>query len=206
MEVGAGVLLSKLSNVALENKLTGMEFACGIPGTVGGAIRMNAGAHGKEMKDVINKVTYIDKDGKIYTIGNNECKFENRKSIFSRNHNYIILSAQIKLEHGNKEEITNKMNEHLIFRKEKQPISYPSAGSVFKRGENYISAKLIDECGLKGFSVGDAEVSKMHAGFIINKGNAKAKDVLELINIIKEKVYEKFNIKIEEEIEILGEE
>ena len=198
-------MLSKVSNIALEKELTGVEFACGIPGTIGGAIRMNAGAHGKEMKDIILKTTYLDRNGTVHELKNEENQFGNRTSIFAKNKDYIVLSADIKLEHGNKEEIKEQMDNYLEVRKENQPINYPSAGSVFKRGENYITAKLIDECGLKGLSVGDAEVSTLHAGFIINKGNATAKDVLELIDIIKEKVFEKFGVKIETEIEIIGE-
>lgn len=198
-------MLSKVSNFAYENELTGLEFACGIPGTIGGAIRMNAGAHGSEMKDIINTTTYLDKNLKIHKISNKENEFGYRTSIFSKNKDYIILSAEINLKVGNKEDIERKMQEYKGIRKEKQPLNYPSAGSSFKRGEGYITAKLIDECGLKGTHVNDAYVSSKHAGFIINKGNATAKDVLELIEIIKKKVYEKFNIEIKPEIEILGE-
>lgn len=204
IEVGSGMLLSRLSNLVCEKGLTGMEFACGIPGTVGGATRMNAGAHGKEMKDIIVSTTYIDKECKICKINNPENKFGNRTSLFSMNKEYIIVSVEIKLEKGSKDNIKNKINENLKFRKEKQPINLPSAGSIFKRGENFFAAKLIDECGLKGYKIGDAEVSKKHAGFIINNGNATARDVLELIEYIKQKVYKKFNIQIEMEVEILG--
>ena len=202
----SGVLLSKISNFAYENGLTGFEFACGIPGTIGGAIRMNAGAHGKPISDVIAFTTYFDKEnGSIHKISNEENGFGYRESIFSKNSNYIIISAEIKLEYGNKDDIKKMTDENLAFRKETQPINLPSAGCVFKRGKDFISSKLIDECGLKGLNVNDAYVSEKHAGFIVNKGNAKAKDVLELVEIIKQKVYEKYSVNIELEIEILGE-
>ena len=145
IEVGAGLLLSKVSNIVCEEGLSGMEFACGIPGTIGGAIRMNAGAHGKEMKDVVLSTTYIDKDCIIHKVNNEQNEFANRESLFSKNKDYIIISAEIKLEKGNKEDIKKVMNDHLEFRKEKQPINLPSAGSVFKRGEDYFAAKLIDD-------------------------------------------------------------
>lgn len=206
IKVGSGVLLSKISNFAYENGLTGLEFACGIPGTIGGAIRMNAGAHGKSISEVIHTTTYLNKeDGNIYKISSKENEFGYRTSLFSKNINYIIISAEIKLKHGNKEDIKKMIDENNKFRKENQPINLPSAGSVFKRGESYISAKLIDECGLKGLSVGGAKVSEKHAGFIVNEENATAKNILELVDIIKQKVYEKFNVEIELEIEILGE-
>ncbi len=176
----------------------------GIPGTIGGAVKMNAGAHGIEMKDIVLKTTYMDYNGDINTISNTEQEFTYRKSIFSKN-KWIILNAQLELKHGKKEEIEEKMSEYANYRKQKQPITYPSAGSTFKRGENFITAKLIDECGLKGYSIGGAKVSDIHAGFIINTGNATAKDVLQLVEYIKEEVYKKFKKKIELEIEIVGE-
>ena len=204
LKAGSGVFLSKISNIVCKKGLTGLEFACGIPGTLGGAIKMNAGAHGNEMKDIIRTTTYVDRDGNVHTITNKENEFGYRTSAFTKNKDYIILSAEIQLEVGDKDNIERQMKEYRKVRKEKQPINYPSAGSSFKRGENYITAKLIDECGLKGVHINDAYVSEKHAGFIVNKGNATAKDVLELIEIIKQKVYEKFNIEIETEIEILG--
>ena len=204
--MGSGVLLSKISNFACENGLTGFEFACGIPGTIGGAIRMNAGAHGKPISEIIYNTTYLDlKDGSIKTINNKENEFGYRESLFSKNSNYIIISAEIKLEQGNKEDIKSTINENLNFRKETQPINLPSAGCVFKRGKEYISSKLIDECGLKGISVGNAIVSEKHAGFIVNMGNATAKDVIELMEIIEKKVYEKYHVNLQTEIEIIGE-
>ena len=171
LKVGSGVKLAFLAQKCLKEKLEGFEFASGIPGTIGGAIRMNAGAHGSEMKDIVKKITCMTRDGKIQVISNEEAKFEYRNSIFSQN-DYIILEAEIQLRKGNPEEIRSKMDEYATYRKEKQPIEYPSAGSTFKRGNDFITAKLIDECGLKGYQIGGAQVSEKHAGFIINKENA----------------------------------
>ena len=204
LNVGAGVLLSKLARVAQEDELTGIEFASGIPGSFGGAIYMNAGAYGGQIGDKIISTTYMDENLEIKTIIKEEQQFSYRKSIFQKN-NWIILVGKIKLEKGNKEEIKNKMEEYSKSRREKQPLNMPNAGSTFKRGEGFITAKIIDECGLKGYRIGDAEVSTLHAGFIVNKGNATAKDILNLIQYIKGKVKEKFNIDIETEIKILGE-
>lgn len=204
IKVGSGVLLSKLSNFAYEKGLTGLEFACGIPGTIGGAITMNAGAHGKPISEVIYSTTYLDNDGNIHKIDNKENEFGYRESLFSKNHNHIITSAEIKLEKGDKECIKKTINDNIKFRNDNQPINLPSAGSIFKRGQNYVSAKLIDECGLKGLTIGNAKVSEKHAGFIVNTGNASADDVLQLIEIIKEKVKEKYKINLDLEIEVLG--
>ena len=203
--VGSGNKLGELAQKFLQQEIEGFEFASGIPGTIGGAIRMNAGAHGSEMKDIVKTITYINKeDKKLYTIKNKDANFEYRNSIFS-NDEYIIVEAIIQLKKGKKEEIQSKMQEYLNFRKEKQPIEYPSAGSTFKRGEDFITAKLIDECGLKGYQIGGAQVSEKHTGFIINKGNASAEDVVELIKYVKEQVYNKFKKIIDTEIEIIGE-
>ena len=200
--VGAGVKLGELAQKLANKEISGFEFASGIPGTIGGAIRMNAGAHGSEMKDIVKTVTYIDRNGEIHKINNEQAKFEYRNSMFANNE-YIIVETELELNKGNKEEIQAKMQEYANFRKEKQPIEYPSAGSTFKRGTDFITAKLIDECGLKGYQIGGAQVSEKHAGFIINKGNATSKDVEELIKYIKQKVYEKFGKEIETEIEII---
>lgn len=202
LKVGSGVKLAFLAQKCLKEKLEGFEFASGIPGTIGGAIRMNAGAHGSEMKDIVKKITCMTRDGKIQVISNEEAKFEYRNSIFSQN-DYIILEAEIQLRKGNPEEIRSKMDEYATYRKEKQPIEYPSAGSTFKRGNDFITAKLIDECGLKGYQIGGAQVSEKHAGFIINKGNATAEDVKQLMKYVEEQVYNKFGKKIEPEIEII---
>ena len=201
--VQSGVKNAILAKKLLDNSLTGFEFAAGIPGTMGGAIKMNAGAHGGEMKDIVEEVTYIDYDGNIHTITKSECEFSYRHSEFF-NEKAIILSAKLKLEKGNKEEISEKMAELAKQRKEKQPLEYPNAGSTFKRGENYITAKLIDECGLKGYTIGGAGVSEKHAGFIINKNNATSKDILDLIEYVKTKVKEKTGEDIKFEIEVIG--
>lgn len=176
----------------------------GIPGTIGGAIKMNAGAYGREMKDIVFSTTYMEKSGKIKKIDLNAHKFAYRESIFS-SEDYIILESTLKLEKGNKTEITSKMKEYLELRKEKQPYDKPSAGSTFKRGENFITARLIDECGLKGKKIGGAEVSIKHAGFIVNDGNATSQDIIDLISYVKNEVFNKTGKKIELEIEIIGE-
>lgn len=202
--VDDGVQLGFLAQKLLKEEITGFEELSGIPGTIGGAIVMNAGAHGKEMKDIVTEITAIDYSGNIHIFTNEEAKFEYRNSIFSTGE-YIILQVKLLLKKGNKEEIKLKMNEYAQYRKEKQPIEYPSAGSTFKRGTDFVTAKLIDDAGLKGYSIGGAKVSEKHAGFIINTGNATAKDIIELIKYVQDKVYEKFGKKIELEIKILGE-
>ena len=203
--VGSGYKTMALGIKLMNEGISGFEELSGIPGTIGGAIFMNAGAYGKEIKDINISTICMDYDGKIFELPNKEQEFEYRSSIFNKK-DYIILETKLKLEYGKKEEIKKKMDEYLSSRKEKQPIEYPSAGSTFKRQEGVITAKLIDECGLKGFKIGGAKVSEKHAGFIINYNNAKAKDVIDLIKYVKEKVYEKYGIKIKEEIRIVGEE
>ena len=200
--VDAGVKNAVFANKVLEKSLTGFEFASGIPGTIGGAIKMNAGAYGNEMKDIVQEVTYIDFDGNINTISNKQCEFEYRNSIFFKL-NCVILQTKLKLEYGNKKEIQNKIKELVIQRKEKQPLEYPNAGSTFKRGTDFITAKIIDECGLKGYSIGGAEVSQKHAGFIINKNNATSKDILDLIKYVQSIVKEKTGKEIKLEIEVI---
>ena len=202
--VGAGVKVSVFGHLLVKNAITGFEELSGIPGTIGGAVRMNAGAHGKEFKDIISTVTCMDYNGNVHQFDNEEMQFEYRRSIL-KDKQYIILEAHMEFRKGNKEDIKKKMEEYSTYRREKQPIEYPSAGSTFKRGTDYITAKLIDEAGLKGYSIGGAEVSSKHAGFIINKGNATAKDILELIEYVKYEVEKKYNKKIELEIEIIGE-
>lgn len=226
--VGAGVKLARLAQELLNNEIAGFEFAAGIPGTIGGAIKMNAGAYGGEMKDIVvstkcielkkeNKGTRISNIGdieiteppenidesNIVTLENNEQNFSYRNSVFS-DKKYIILETKLQLPYGTKSEIQGKMDEYSKARKEKQP-DLPSAGSTFKRGEDYITAKLIDECGLKGYKIGGAQVSEKHAGFIVNTGNATAKDIIDLINYVKKVVHEKTGKDIELEIEVLGE-
>ena len=202
LKIGSGVKLGFIAQKCLKQQIAGFEFASGIPGTIGGAIRMNAGAHGKEMKDIVKTITYMDRNGEIHQIQNEQAEFEYRKSLFSHK-DYIILEVEIQLEKGNAEEIQAKMAEYATYRKEKQPIEYPSAGSTFKRGADFITAKLIDECGLKGYQIGGAQISEKHAGFIINKENATAEDVINLMEYTKEQVYNKFGKIIEPEIEVL---
>ena len=202
LKIGSGVKLSWIAQKCLKEEITGFEFASGIPGTIGGAIRMNAGAHGSEMKDVVKTITYIDRDGEIHKINNQQAEFEYRKSLFT-NKDYIIIEVEIQLEKGDINKIKEKMTEYANYRKEKHPIEYPSAGSTFKRGSDFITAKLIDECGLKGYQIGGAQISEKHAGFIINKKDATAKDVIELMKYTKEQVYNKFGKVIEAEIEII---
>ena len=204
IKVGSGNKIGELAQKLAKQEITGLEFASGIPGTLGGAIRMNAGAHGSEMKDIVKTITYMDRDGKIYTIQNEKAEFEYRKSLFCKT-DYIILETEIELAKGKQEEIQAKMKEYAEYRKTKQPIEYPSAGSTFKRGSDFITAKLIDECGLKGYKIGGAQISEKHAGFIINTGDATAQNVIDLINYTKEQVNKKFGKVIETEIEIIGE-
>ncbi len=202
--VGAGVKLSKLGQFLLKNEITGFEELSGIPGTIGGAVKMNAGAHLKEMKDIIEYVKCVDYEGEERIFLNSEMEFGYRTSIF-KNNKYIITEVKINLRKGKYSNIKEKMTEYLKYRKEKQPIEYPNAGSTFKRGADYITAKIIDDLGLKGYKIGGAEVSKKHAGFIINSDNATSEDVIELVEYIKKTVYEKTLKKLELEIEIIGE-
>ena len=204
IKVGAGEKLGKIARKFLEEDITGFEELSGIPGTIGGAIRMNAGAHGKEMKDIVKNIKLIDYNGIEKTLTNEQMKFEYRTSIL-KEEKYVVTEVELELEKGNKEEIKKKMEEYLNFRKEKQPIEYPSAGSTFKRGTDFITAKLIDEAGLKGYAIGDAQISTKHAGFVVNKGNATAKNVMELVDYVKKVVYERFNKEIELELELIGE-
>ena len=200
---GAGVKIMALAQILKKDGITGFEELAGIPGTMGGANYMNAGAYGKELKDIIVSTKAINKEtGEIETLKNEEQELKYRSSIF-KNRKYIIIETMLNLQKGIPEEIERKMNDFLNQRKEKQPIEYPSAGSTFKRGERFITAKLIDECGLKGYQIGGAQISEKHAGFIINKNNATSKDILDLIKYTKKKVFEKFGVQIEEEVEII---
>lgn len=202
--VGAGVLLGKLAFQLLKKSISGFEFASGIPGTIGGAVRMNAGAYGSEFKDIVIETMCMDNNGNIIKLDNKKQKFEYRKSIFKDN-KYIILETKLLLEKvDDNSKIKEKMDEYKKSRMEKQPIEFPSAGSTFKRGSNFITAKLIDECDLKGYSIGDAQVSEKHAGFVINRGNASFEDVFKLIKFIQKNVKEKFGKDIELEVEIVG--
>lgn len=200
----AGAFLSAIANIALANELTGFEFASGIPGTLGGAITMNAGAYGPEIKDVVSKVEAIDRKGVIYEFENELMRFSYRSSIIQLD-NLVVLRAWIKLSKGNYEEIKAKMNELNRRRREKQPLEYPSAGSVFKRPSGHFAGKLIEDAGLKGYTIGGAQVSEKHCGFIINKGNATFEDVINLIEYIQKVVKEKFGVELVPEIKIVGE-
>lgn len=205
IKLGAGEKIAKVGMVFFKESLTGFEEIAGIPGTIGGAVGMNAGANGREMKDIIKTVKCLDYQGNEKVFTNEEMEFGYRTSILKKE-KYIVTEVEIELEKGNQEEIKEKMDMYKEKRKNSQPLEYPSAGSTFKRGIDFITAKLIDEAGLKGTHVGDAEVSTKHGGFIINKGNAKAKDILELVEIVKKEVYKKYQKQIELEVEIVGEE
>lgn len=201
---GAGVSLSKLCTFARDNSLSGLEFAWGIPGTVGGAVFMNAGAYGGEMKDVVISTAHVKDNGIEEKLNSDELGFAYRSSAYS-NKNYIITSVSIRLRKDKKELIKDRMDDYIERRKSKQPLEYPNAGSVFKRPVNNFAGTLIEQAGLKGVSVGGAQVSLKHAGFIINKGKATGKDVIDLINVVKEKVFEKSNVNLECELKFLGE-
>ncbi len=198
----AGAPLTKTALVARDASLTGLEFAYGIPASVGGAVYMNAGAYGGEISQVLVSCRAYDTDEKkVITLDNAGCDFSYRNSIFEKSGaRYHIIDAVFELSEGNKDEISAKMDEYITKRREKQPLDYPSAGSAFKRLDGYFTAKLIDEAGLKGYSVGGAKVSTKHAGFIINTGNATAKDVRELCEHIQNVIFEKYGLSIEREI------
>lgn len=205
VEAEVGISLSAFIMSIINNELGGLENLCGIPGTLGGSIVGNAGCYGSQISDYLVDVTYLE-NGIVKTIAKEECKFSYRDSIFKRDKNKIILSCKFRLVKSNKDIMLESVKEHALKRKNRQPLEYPNAGSVFRNPVNLSSGKLIDEAGLKGYSVGDAEVSTKHAGFIINKGKAKAKDVLELVEHIKKQVKEKFNEEIELEILVIGKE
>lgn len=200
----AGILMSTLAKRILEERLSGFEFAAGIPGTLGGGIYMNAGAYGGELKDVIESVTFICPDGLIKT---EECAgldFGYRHSMFTQG-GYIILSCKLRLKRGNYDDIKALMNEYNARRSDKQPLSVPSAGSTFKRPEGHFAGKLIQDAGLMGYSIGGAAVSDKHAGFIVNTGGATAADVIALIEHVQKTVYEKSGVMLEREVRIVGE-
>ncbi len=200
----AGALLSAIAAQAAAASLTGFEFASGIPGTIGGAAVMNAGAYGGEMKDVIEQVTVLTKDGEILVIPGEKMEMGYRTSIVAKNQ-YIVLEAVIRLAHGEQEQIRAKMEELKEKRTTKQPLEYPSAGSTFKRPEGYFAGKLIEDAGLRGFQVGGAQVSEKHCGFVINKDQATAAEVRELIRQVSERVRENSGVTLEPEVKMLGE-
>lgn len=204
MIVQAGLPIIELSEKAYEEGLTGLEFACGIPGSVGGAVYMNAGAYGGEVKDVIKTVTVLTADGEIKELKNKEMHFSYRNSILQETKD-IVLEITFKLKSGNKEEIKEKMDELTTLRTDKQPLEYPSCGSVFKRPEGHFTGKLIQDAGLQGLIWGGAQVSTKHAGFIVNIGEATATDYIELIKHIQDVIYKRYGVELEREVHIIGE-
>lgn len=199
----AGALLSSVARQALEHGLTGMEFAAGIPGTLGGAVCMNAGAYGGEMKDILMDVEVLTRDGERLVLSVEELKLSYRHSVIFEK-DYAVVAAHIRLSRGDKTQIRNRMNELAEARKAKQPLEYPSAGSTFKRPEGYFAGKLIQDTGLKGYTVGGAQVSEKHSGFVINRGNATAEEVRFLIRQVQKKVKQQFDVEMEPEVRMLG--
>lgn len=204
VRVKAGTLLTTLTGKLLEESLTGMEFASGIPGTVGGAVMMNAGAYGGEMKDIVREVTVLTPEGEILCLSAAEMKFGYRTSVVKEKE-YIVLLAVLELKKGDPEEIRRKMQELKAKRVEKQPLEYPSAGSTFNRPEGYFAGKLIMDAGLAGARVGGAQVSEKHCGFVVNTNNATAADVRELMSRVQKTVEEKYGVRLEPEVRFLGE-
>ena len=202
LTAGGAALLSTLSKTALHWGLTGLEFAGGIPGSVGGAVTMNAGAYGGEMAQVLESVTFLDEAGEVCTLPVSECGFGYRKSIFSQR-KCLVLRARFRLEQGDGYAIKARMDELTAKRREKQPLEYPSAGSMFKRPPGHFAAALIDQCGLKGLTVGGAQVSEKHAGFVVNRGGATCADVLALVDQVKEEVLRQTGVELEMEVKVL---
>ena len=202
--VGAGYPLVKLSNDAMRNSLIGLEFANGIPGTVGGAVFMNAGAYGEDMSKIVKSVRVLTSDGKIKEFTNKQMKFSYRTSILQDHLDYVCIGATLELASGNKEEIEKIMSERRAERRATQPLNYPSAGSVFRNPEGMYAGKLIDDMGLKGFTIGKAKVSEKHANFIVNTGNAKANDIKRIIDLIKQKAYIKYGIRLHVEQRLIN--
>ena len=200
----AGALLSKIAGAALNAGLTGLEFASGIPGTLGGAVVMNAGAYGGEMKDVLDMVRVLTPEGEILELGKDALKLGYRTSVVAEK-NYIVLDARIVLKKGDKEKIREYMEDLKGRRTSKQPLEYPSAGSTFKRPEGYFAGKLIDDAGLRGFALGGAQVSEKHCGFVINKDNATALEIIKLIEEVQKRVKENSGVALETEVKKVGE-
>ena len=199
----AGVKNSAIAAFARDNSLKGFEFAAGIPGSLGGAVIMNAGAYGGEMKLIVKEVRALSPQGEIIRLDNEALRFDYRTSAL-KGKDFIVISALLELEKGDKDEISAQMNELALKRKEKQPLEYPSAGSTFKRPEGYFAGKLIEDSGLRGYTVGGAMVSDKHCGFVINKGEATSKDIYTLILNVQNTVYEKFGVRLEPEVILLG--
>ena len=204
IEAECGAMLKQVSDKAVENSLTGFEFACGIPGTVGGAVFMNAGAYNGEMSQVIESADVINENGEIITLNNEELDLGYRSSIVMKK-GYVVLSAVFKLEKGTVKSIKDLVADLTNKRESKQPLEYPSAGSTFKRPEGYFAGKLIQDAGLKGYSIGGAAISEKHSGFVINKGGASAKDILDLIHHIQDEVKKQFGVELHTEVRIIGE-
>lgn len=203
LKAQSGVKLAQLYSYSVSNGFTGLEFLSGIPGSVGGAIYMNAGAYGPEIADVLKSAVCLDENGRLVTVENKDCDFSYRHSGFMKK-NCIILGGEFILEKGDTEESRAYARELNTRRKDKQPLEYPSAGSVFKRPEGYFAGKLIEDSGLKGCQIGGAQVSEKHAGFIINKGGATSMDIINLIKHVQEVVYNNYQVKLETEIRFLG--
>ena len=201
---GAGVMLSKLANSAYKTGLTGLEFAAGIPGTVGGACVMNAGAYGSEMIHVLKTVTVLTREGNVETLPAERLELGYRTSVIPEK-GYLVLEAVLSLAEGNMEESKALMDDLAFRRKDKQPLEFPSAGSTFKRPAGHFAGKLIEDCGLKGFTVGGAQVSEKHAGFVINKGGATASDIYNLCKEVEKRVKAEFGVSLEMEVKLLGE-
>lgn len=200
-----GAMLKAVSDKAIESSLTGFEFACGIPGTIGGAVFMNAGAYDGCISDIIESAEVINENGEILILSKDDLELGYRSSIVMKK-GYVVLSATFKLTKGETKTISDLVNELTLKRESKQPLEYPSAGSTFKRPEGYFAGKLIQDAGLKGFSIGGAAVSEKHSGFVINKGGATAKDILDLIKYIQDEVKKQFGIELHTEVRIIGEE
>lgn len=198
-----GATLAMTASNARQCNLTGFEFAAGIPGTIGGAISMNAGAYGGEMKDVVQRVTVLDQDGAVIELAKEELELGYRTSVISKK-GYIALTVTLALQPGDGEAIQAKMDEYAYARKSKQPLEYPSAGSTFKRPVGYFAGKLIQDAGLRGYRVGDAQISEKHCGFVINCGDATAADILQLIHDVQSKIYDMFQVRLETEVRMLG--
>ena len=200
----AGTPIPKLAFLAKDKELSGLEFACGIPGTVGGTVRMNAGAYGSEMSNIVESVEFLDENLNIKVLKKEELNFSYRHSIFTNNKQYIVLKVVFNLTKAKKEDIEKLMKENSLARTTKQPLEYPSAGSVFKRPEGYFVGKLVNDAGLRGHRIGGAQVSEKHTGFIVNKDNATCKDVLDLIEYVQKTVNDKFGVMLKTEVEIIG--
>ncbi|WP_251615380.1 UDP-N-acetylmuramate dehydrogenase [Senimuribacter intestinalis] len=201
---GCGALMSSVAKFALAESLTGFEFASGIPGSIGGAVFMNAGAYGGEMKDIVESVNLVSRDGRILrTVSGAEMDFSYRHSILQET-GEVAVSVVLRLSKGDSAEISDTMRELTRRRNEKQPVQYPSAGSFFKRPEGFFAGKLIQDAGLKGISVGGAQVSELHSGFIVNKGGATATDIIDLMHLVQNTVFDQFGVQLEPEVRIIG--